>query len=134
MQEIKNKICLLKNIELEIKLVVAITDIIMTLYVLWLIVTNTSTWIPGALFGFTPLGAYELFRAGKLFHLCRIYNLMIIHSLLIYCCCLYQAEFGFGEYLSTFRWTMFITGAILTICVIFKLCSCYECSNKENYN
>lgn len=127
----ENKYKLIKHIETEVKLVVALTDIIMTFYVLWLIITNTSTWIPGALFGFTPLGAYELFRAGKLFHLCKTYKLMIIHSLLIYCCCLYQAQFGFGNNLSAMRWIMFISGFILIISIILKLCNCNECSNKE---
>lgn len=128
----ETKYSLIKHIETEVKLLVGVTDIIMTLYVLWLIVTNTSTWIPGALFGFTPLGAYELFRAGKLFHLCATYKLMIIHSLLIYCCCLYQAEYDFGEYLATMRWTMFLSGVILILLIIFKICPCYECGCKKN--
>lgn len=127
----EKKYRLIKNIETEVKLVVVLTDVIMTLYVLWLIITNTSTWIPGALFGFTPLGAYELYRAGKLFNLCKTYNLMIVHSLLVYCCCLYQAQIGFGSQLSTMRWTMFISGFILIISIILKLCYCNECYNKE---
>lgn len=127
----ETKFRLIKHIETEVKLVVVFTDIIMTLYVLWLIVTNTSTWIPGALFGFTPLGAYELFRAGKLFHLCKTYKLMIIHSLLIYCCCIYQAKYNFGNQLETMRWIMFISGVILIVSIIFKLCNCNECGNKE---
>lgn len=128
----ETKYSLIKHIETEVKLLVGVTDIIMTLYVLWLIVTNTSIWIPGALFGFTPLGAYELFRAGKLFHLCTTYKLMIIHSLLIYCCCLYQAEYDFGKYLATMRWIMFLSGVILILLIIFKICPCYECGCKKN--
>ena len=127
-----NKLTILKHIETEIKLIVVITDLFMTLYVLWLIITNTSTWIPGALFGLTPFGAYELLKAGTLFKLCRTYHLMIYHICAVYCCCLYQAQYGFGDYLSIFRWSMFISGAILIICIIFKLCPCYESSCKEN--
>lgn len=127
----ENKYRLIKNIETEVKFIVVLTDVIMTFYVLWLIITNTSIWIPGAIFGFTPLGAYELFRAGKLFHLCKTYKLMIIHSLLIYCCCIYQAEIGFSNQLAPMRWIMFISGIVLIISVIFKLCYCNECCNKE---
>ena len=123
---------LIKDIETEVKLIVVLTDVIMTLYVLWLIITNTSTWIPGTIFGFTPLGAYELFRAGKLFHLCKTYKFMIIHSLLIYCCCIYQAKVGFSNILGTMRWIMFISGIILILFIIFKICPCYEFNNKEN--
>ena len=128
--ETKHK--LIKDIETEVKLIVVLTDVIMTLYVLWLIITNTSTWIPGTIFGFTPLGAYELFRAGKLFHLCKTYKFMIIHSLLIYCCCIYQAKVGFSNILGTMRWIMFISGIILILFIIFKICSCHEFNNKEN--
>ena len=127
----EKKYRLIKNIETEVKLVVILTDVIMTLYVLWLIITKTSTWIPGALFGFTPFGAYELYRAGKLFHLCKTYNLMIVHSLLVYCCCLYQTQIGFGSQLGTMRWTMFISGFILIISITLKLCHCNEYCNKE---
>ena len=123
---------LIKNIEIEVKLVVILTDVIMTLYVLWLIITNTSTWIPGALFGFTPFGAYELYRAGKLFHLCKTYNLMIVHNLLVYCCCLYQAQIGFGSQLCAMRWIMFMSGFILILFIIFKFYHCHECYNKNN--
>ncbi len=128
--ETKHK--LIKDIETEVKLIVILTDVIMTLYILWLIITNISTWIPGAIFGFTPLGAYELFRAGKLFHLCKTYKFMIIHSLLIYCCCIYQAEVGFSNILGTMRWIMFISGIILILFIIFKFCHCHECYNKNN--
>ena len=127
----ENKYRLIKNIETEVKFIVVLTDVIMTFYVLWLIITNTSTWIPGTIFGFTPLGAYELFRAGKLFHLCKTYKLMIIHSLLIYCCCIYQAEIGFSNQLIHMRWIMFISGIVLIISVIFKLFYYNECCNKD---
>lgn len=127
----ETKHVLIKNIETEVKVIVVLTDVIMTLYVLWLIITDTSTWILGAIFGFTTLGAYELFRAGKLFHLCKTYKCMIIHSLLVYCCCIYQAEIGFGNQLSIMRWIMFISGFILIFLIIFKLCPCHESDNKE---
>lgn len=104
----------------------------MTLYVLWLIITDTSSWVPGALFGFTPFGAYELVRAGKLFHLCKTYKLMIIHSLLIYCCCIYQAVYGFGNQLTAMRLIMFISGIILISFIITKICINHECCNKTS--
>ena len=63
---------LLKKIGEEIKYSVVITDLIMTLYCLWLIVTNTSSWIPGALFGYTPFGIWLLLKANKLFKFCLI--------------------------------------------------------------
>lgn len=128
----EKKYRLIKNIETEVKLVVVLTDVIMTLYVLWLIITNTSTWILGVIFGFTPLGAYELFKAGKLFNLCKTYKCMIIHSLFIYCCCIYQAKIGFGNQLNIMRWIMFISGFILILFIIFKFCNCHECYNKNN--
>lgn len=128
----ETKYKLIKDIETEVKFIVVLTDVIMTFYVLWLIITNTSTWILGTIFGFTPLGAYELFRAGKLFHLCKTYKCMIIHSLLIYCCCIYQAKIGFGNQLGAMRWIMFISGFILILFIIFKIGPCYESNNKEN--
>lgn len=130
----KEKILLIKHIESEVKLIVVITDLMMTLYVLWLIGTNTSTWIPGVLFGFTPLGAYELLRAGKLFHLCTTYKLMILHILAVYGCCVYQAQYGFGETLPYFRASMFLIGLGLIISVIIKLLCCNErCCKKNAY-
>lgn len=128
----QEKLTLIKQIEFEVKTMVVLIDVLMTLYVLWLIITNTSTWIPGAIFGFTPFGAYELIRAGKLFHLCTAYKLMVTHTVAVYCCCIFQAEYGFGITLSYFRWIMFISGLMLAIIIILKLCKCYECSSKEN--
>lgn len=128
----QEKLSILKQIEIELKIVVCLTDFLMTLYVLWLIITNNSTWVPGAIFGFTPFGAYELLRAGKLFHLCTTYKLMVLHTVAVYCCCIYQAQYGFGNTLPYFRWIMFITGLILALVIIFKLCPCYESNNKEN--
>lgn len=128
----EKKYKLIKTIETEVKFIVVLTDVIMTFYVLWLIITNTSTWILGAIFGFTPLGAYELFRAGKLFHLCKTYKCMIIHSLFVYCCCIYQAKIGFENQLSAMRWIMFISGFILILFIIFKICPCHEFDNKKN--
>lgn len=127
-----NKYSLIRHIETEVKLVVAGTDIAMTLYVLWLIITNTSSWIPGVLFSFTPLGALELYRAGKLFNLCKTYNCMILHTLMVYICCVYQAHYGFGSMLPYFRWIMFLTGVILIVLIIRKLCKGNGCCNKEN--
>lgn len=128
----KEKILLIKQIEAEVKIIVVITDLLMTLYVLWLILTNTSTWIPGVLFGFTPLGAYELLRAGKLFHLCTTYKLMILHILLVYGCCVYQAQYGFGETLPYFRASMFLIGLVLITSIIIKLLYCNESCCKKN--
>ena len=85
-------------------------------------------------FGFTPFGVYELYRAGKLFHLCKTYNLMIVHNLLVYCCCLYQAQIGFDSQLCAMRWIMFISGFILILFIIFKFCYCHDCCNKDYVN
>ena len=57
---------------------------------------------------------------------------MIIHSLFVYCCCIYQAEVGFGNILGIMRWIMFISGFILILFIIFNICPCHECYNKEN--
>ena len=54
---------LIKKIGREVKCSVILTDVIMTLYVLWLIITNTAHWLPGVLFSWTPLGTLMLFRA-----------------------------------------------------------------------
>ena len=61
----------------------------MTLYVLWLIITNDSSWIPGILFGFTPFGAWMLLEANRLFGFCLTHRLMIYHIFLVYMCCVY---------------------------------------------
>lgn len=82
---------LIKEISAKVKYSVVITDIILTVYVLWLIATDTAHWLPGMLFGYTPVGAYLLLRANKLFHLCLTHKLMIIHSFIVYLCCVYQA-------------------------------------------
>lgn len=129
---IQDKCSLLRRIEFEIKVGVILTDIIMTFYVLWLIITNDSSWIPGALFGFTPFGAYELYRAGTLFHLCRTHKCMLIHIVAVYCCCIYQAQFGFGDTLAAMRWIMFITGFILMLIITFKALMNYELCYKKN--
>lgn len=113
---------LIKTIANEVKVGVIITDIILTMYVLWLIVTNTSHWIPGVIFGYSLLGIWLLLRANKLFHLCLLHKLMLWHSTAIYACCIYQAYYSFGEYLSLFRWTMFISGILLIIMLFNKRC------------
>lgn len=112
---VQSKLILLRHIELEVKFGVIITDLLMTLYVLWLIITNDSSWIPGAILGFTPFGAIELIRAGKLFHLCINHKLMIIHIMCVYGCCIYQACYGFGNALEEMRSIMFISGLLLLL-------------------
>lgn len=52
---VQKKLNLMRHIELEVKFGVIITDLLMTLYVLWLIVTNDSSWIPGAILGLLHL-------------------------------------------------------------------------------
>ena len=112
---------LLKTIQKEIKFGVIFTDVLMTLYVLWLILTNTSTWIIGVLFGFTPFGILELFRANKLFGLCKIHKAMLLHTAAVYFCCIYQAQWGFGAHLSYMRWIMFLWGFALILILLIKL-------------
>ena len=111
---------LIKKIGREVKCSVVLTDVIMTLYVLWLIITNTAHWLPGVLFSWTPLGTLMLFRANKLFNLCLTHKLMIIHSFLIYMCCVYQAYYGFGNLLYPMRIIMFTSGFILIVITIIK--------------
>lgn len=111
---------LLRRIGKEVQYSVIGTDVVMTIYVLWLIITNTAHWIPGVLFSWTPIGAWLLLRANRLFHLCVLHKLMLIHSFLVYCCCVYQAQFGFGILLYPMRWLMFISGVLLIIQLIFK--------------
>lgn len=106
---------ILKSISKEIQYSVIITDIILTLYVLWLIITNTAYWLPGVLFGLTPYGTWLLLKANKVFHLCLTHKLMLIHGFLIYVCCIYQAYFGFGILLYPMRSIMFILGLLLFI-------------------
>ena len=122
MNSVYEKSLLLKKISLEIKIGVVLMDILMTLYVLWLIITNTSTWIIGALLGFTPFGAYELLRADKLFGFCIVHKLMIWHIVAVYCCCIFQAKIGFDAALLYARWIMFISGVYLIIKLIKNTC------------
>lgn len=111
---------LIKQIAKEVQYSVILTDFIMTMYVLWLIITNTSHWLPGILFGFTPYGVWLLHRANKLFHLCLIHRLMLIHSFIIYICCVYQAYFGFGIMLYPMRWCMFLLGLSVILALIVQ--------------
>lgn len=111
---------LLTTIQKEIKFGVVFIDVLMTLYVLWLIITNTSTWIIGVLFGFTPFGVLELFRANELFGLCKIHKAMLIHTTAVYFCCVYQAQWGFGWQLPYMRWLMFLWGVLLIVVLIIK--------------
>ena len=66
----QDKLTLIKYIGNRIQKGVILTDLAMTLYVLWLIITNDSSWIPGILFGFTPFGAWMLLEANRLFGFC----------------------------------------------------------------
>lgn len=116
----EHTLTLLKEIGKEVQYSVILTDIILTVYVLWLIITNTAHWLPGVLFSWTPIGAWLLLRANKLFHLCIIHRMMLIHSFLVYCCCVYQAKFGFGIMLYPMRWIMFILGVSLIIQLIIQ--------------
>ena len=124
---------LIKKIAKEVQYSVILTDLIMTVYVLWLILTNTSHWLPGILFGLTPYGTWLLLRANRLFHLCKIHRLMLIHSFIIYGCCVYQAYFGFGDFLYPARWVMFVSGLGLFIHLVIQLSfkrfrsSCEKC-------
>lgn len=122
MNSVYEKSLLLKKISLEIKIGVVLMDILMTLYVLWLIITNTSTWIIGALLGFTPFGAYELLRADKLFGFCIVHKLMIWHIVAVYCCSIFQAKIGFNVALPYVRCIMFISGIYLIIKLIKNNC------------
>lgn len=121
----KDKLSILKELQLEIKYGIILTDLLMTLYVLWLIITNKSTWLAGAVLGFTPYGAYLLLRADKLYDLCICHKLMIIHIMCVYACCIYQAEYGFGDYLPVMRWILFIIGVNIFILTIIN--KCYGC-------
>lgn len=112
---VQKKLNLMRHIELEVKFGVIITDLLMTCYVLWLIITNDSSWIPGAILGFTPFGAIELIRAGRLFNLCINHKLMIVHIMGVYGCCIYQAYYGFGEILGEMRVIMFLSGLLLLL-------------------
>lgn len=118
--KLQEKSILLKKIGRQIKWGVVGTDLSMTLYVLWLIITNDSTWVIGILFGFTPFGAYELYKASDLFGLCIYHKLMLLHTVLVYGCCVYQAYYGFGEYLYIMRWIMFLFGFLLIIFVAIR--------------
>ena len=111
---------LLRQICDEIRFGVVFTDFLMTIYVLWLIITNTSSWIPGAILGYSIFGAFELFRASKLFNLCIIHKLMLVHSGLVYSCCIYQAHYGFEEQLVYMRWLMFLSGLYLILWLCIK--------------
>lgn len=58
---------------------------------------------------------------------------MLIHSFIIYGCCVYQAYFGFGDFLYPARWVMFISGLGLFIHLVIQLSfkrfrsSCEKC-------
>ena len=123
MNSVYEKSLLVKKIGLEIKIGVVLMDLLMTLYVLWLIITNTSTWIVGALLGFTPFGAYELLRADKLFGFCIVHKLMIWHIVAVYCCCVFEAKVGFSVVLPYARCIMFLSGVYLIAKLIKNNCS-----------
>lgn len=112
---------LIKSIGTDIKFGVVLVDVIITLYVLWLIITDTSTWIVGVLLGYTPFGVIQLFRASKLYGLCIYHKLMLVHTTLVYACCVYQAQYGFGQNLIFMRWLMFLLGFSLILGLMFNL-------------
>lgn len=119
----KNKYNLIRTIEKELKFGVVWIDVLMTLYVLWLILTNASTWLVGVLFGFTPFGVIQLFRAHELFNFCIWHKLMLIHTVTVYLCCIYQAYFGFSaEVLPIARWIMFLFGVFCITGLSIKKC------------
>jgi hypothetical protein len=109
---------LIKIIADEVKLGVVYIDIAMTVYVLWLLLTNYSSWLPEVVLGFTPLGVTLILRASQLFHLCWCHKLMLFHSCAVHICCVFQANYGFGIFLYPLRWTMFISGSILIVLII----------------
>lgn len=118
----ENAVTLLKRIGKEVQYSVIITDILLTIYVLWLIVTDTAHWLPGVIFGVTPWGLILLLRANKLFHLCFVHKIMLLHSFAVYLCCVFQAYFGFGILLHPMRYLMFTLGVLLTIQLIVQRC------------
>ena len=118
----ENQVKLINKIGKEIKYSVVFTDIMLTIYVLWLILTDTAHWLPGALLGYTPIGLQLLLKSNKIFHLCIVHRAMLIHSFLVYCCCVYQAYYGFGAILYPIRWVMFISDLCLIIQLIIKQC------------
>lgn len=122
---------LIKHIGLEIKYGVVVIDFIMTLYIIYLICTNNSTWLVEFLLGFTPFGAIEIVKAGKVFNLCRIHQAMLIHIMLCYSFCVIHANFGLGILLPYCRWSMLIIGVILQLGLIIKLMKCYD-GQQEN--
>lgn len=127
----KNKYNLLRTIEKELKFGVVWIDVFMTLYVLWLILTNASTWLVGVLFGFTPFGVIQLFRAHELFNFCIWHKLMLIHTVMVYLCCIYQAYFGFdSEVLPIARWIMFLFGVLCITGLSVK--KCHEHTKRRN--
>lgn len=118
----ENQVKLINKIGKEIKYSIVFTDIMLTIYVLWLILTDTAHWLPGALLGYTPIGLQLLLKSNKIFHLCIVHRAMLIHSFLVYCCCVYQAYYGFDDMLYPIRWVMFISGLCLIIQLIIKQC------------
>lgn len=125
---------LIKKIGKEVQYSVIITDIILTMYVLWLIVSNTAHWLPGVLFSWTPAGTWLLLRANRLFNFCTLHRLMIYHSFIVYACCVFQAQYGFGIFLYPMRWLMFITGLYLIIWLIILQCRKWYIRKKGEQN
>lgn len=103
-----------------VRMDVIVADMCMTVYCLFLIITDSSNVAPAFLFGFTPFGVRMLLKASKFYGLCYIHKAMIIHSLAVAFCCAYQSGIGFGGALYPMRWMMFITGLIL---ILHLLCS-----------
>lgn len=104
---------LIRTIGRCVRMDVIIADVCMTVYCLFLIITDTSNVAPAFLFGFTPFGVRMLIKASEFYGLCYIHKAMILHSLSVAFCCAYHAGVGFGNALYPMRWIMFITGLIL---------------------
>lgn len=111
----EKQITLIKSIGRSVRIDVIIADICMTLYCLYLIITDSSNVAPAFLFGFTPFGVRMLLKASQFYGLCYIHKAMIIHSLCVSFCCAYQAGVGFGSALYVMRWIMFSSGLTLLL-------------------
>lgn len=92
---------------------VILCEVAMTTYVLYLIITNNSNVWVGSIFGFSPWGVNMLFLASRIYGLCRLHKMMIIHISAVTGCIILHYEIGWGELLPIMRWLMFSSGAFL---------------------
>lgn len=111
---------LIRRIEREVRRDVLLADLFMTLYCLYLIITDSATLWIGFVFGFTPMGCAMLVNASRLFKLCLTHKLMILHINMVSACVIYQAEVGFGDWLPFMRSLMFSIGLLLWIRLIYQ--------------